>query len=86
MCPIDYDKSQFLEPAHSHDLDHISRVIALPISFTEHLQNPFQGDLAMLLKSTSVAFASPKRLQDLVSNCFQRVVPTKSGPMLSSDQ
>lgn len=78
MHPIDYDKPQFLEPAHSHDLLQVSHIIS--ISLAEKSPPSFQDALTVLQESTSVAFASSKRLQALVGERLHRLVPVRAEP------
>jgi hypothetical protein len=76
MYPIDYDEPQFLEPAHSHDPVQISHIVPTPL--TENIPTSFQNALIVLQESTSVAFASSKRLQALVGEHFHRLVPARA--------
>ena len=75
MYPMDYDEPQFLEPAHSHDPVQVSDLIVTPTSVTENIPSSFQEALTVLQESTSVAFASSKRLQALAADRLHRLVP-----------
>ena len=78
MYPIDYDEPQFLEPAHSHDPVQVSYLLPAPLN--EHIPASFRDALTILQESHSVAFASSKRLQALVGDRFNRLVPAKVEP------
>lgn len=80
MYPVDFDEPQFLEPAHSHDPIHVSNIITLPTSLVKNIPASFQHALTNLQESTSVAFASYSRLQELVAARFYRLVPAKTQP------
>jgi hypothetical protein len=69
------ESSLFLEPPHSHNPTDISHVCALPRSMMEQLPESVQNALWSLQESTSVVFASYSRLQSLIDERFDRLVP-----------
>jgi hypothetical protein len=71
------DSFSFLEPPHSHDPTSISHIAALPAELLEKVPIDVQDSLWLLQESTSVLYASHLRLQDLVSEKFDRLHATK---------
>lgn len=78
MNPIDYDKPQFLEPAHAHNPLRVSHIATPPATLAESAPQSFRDALIILQESTSVAFASSKRLQALVGERFHRLIPVRA--------
>lgn len=77
MYPIDFDDPNYLEPAHSHNPSQISHLTTLPSSVAQASSTSFQQVLAAAQESTSVAYASFQRLQEIVRERFHRLVPAR---------
>ena len=77
MYPLDFDEPQFLEPAHSHDPGCMTQQATVPVALFEAVPDTFQQALDNLQESTSIAFASFSRLQQLIRERFDRLVPAK---------
>ncbi|EHY60156.1 hypothetical protein HRR83_009120 [Exophiala dermatitidis] len=65
----------FLAPPHSHDPNDVSHVAALPSSMLMQLPEAVQDALWTLQESTSIVYASYMRLQELVDERFDRLIP-----------
>lgn len=70
----------FLEPPHSHDPSNVSHIAALPISMLRQLPETVQDALWTLQESTSVVYASYLRLQALLDERFDRLLPLPGMP------
>ncbi|KIX98509.1 uncharacterized protein Z520_05810 [Fonsecaea multimorphosa CBS 102226] len=70
----------FLAPPHSHDPSNVSHVAALPASMLMQLPEPVQDALWTLQESTSIVYASYLRLQDLLEERFDRLIPLPGMP------
>lgn len=68
----------FLAPPHSHDPCDVSEVAALPSSMLMQLPEPVQEALWTLQESTSIVYASYLRLQTLMNERFERLIPLPS--------
>jgi hypothetical protein len=73
-----FDEVQFLEPAHHHDPTQISSIAAIPVALLKVLPTDAQQSLWAIQESTSVAYASHNRLQELTKERFHRLVPAKN--------
>jgi hypothetical protein len=73
-----FDEVQFLEPAHYHDPTQISNIAAIPMALLNVLPLDAQQSLWAIQESTSVAYASYIRLQELSQERFHRLVPAKN--------
>jgi hypothetical protein len=71
------DSFSFLVPPHFHNPTDISRIAALPTDLLSNVPLDVQDSLWLLQESTSVLYASHLRLQDLVSEKFDRLHTTK---------
>jgi len=88
MAPSTYNlrtmEIPFLEPPHSHDVTSVSHVTALPSTLLFQLPESVQDALWAMQESASVAYASYTRLQELLQERFDRLVPVRtstSSPM-----
>ncbi|KIW98677.1 uncharacterized protein Z519_00338 [Cladophialophora bantiana CBS 173.52] len=70
----------FLEPPHSHDPSNVSHVAALPASMLMQLPEAVQDALWTLQESTSIVYASYLRLQELLDERFDRLIPLPGMP------
>lgn len=70
----------FLAPPHSHDPCDVSHVAALPQSMLQQLPESVQTALWTLQESTSIIYASYVRLEDLISERFDRLIPLPFSP------
>jgi len=80
MKPISFTESLFLEPPHSHDPSNVSHVAALPASMLMQLPEAVQDALWTLQESTSIVYASYLRLQELLDERFERLIPLPGMP------
>lgn len=74
----------FLEPPHLHDPTDVSHVAALPESMLSQLPLSVQDALWTLQESTSIVYASYERLQELLDQRFDRLIPLPMGAGTSS--
>jgi hypothetical protein len=72
------DEAQFLEPPHHHDPTLVASVATIPTALLKALPNDAQKSLWAIQESTSVAYASYSRLQELYKERFHRLVPAKN--------
>ncbi|KIV92271.1 hypothetical protein PV10_06726 [Exophiala mesophila] len=70
----------FLAPPHSHDPCDVSHFAALPQSMLQQLPESVQMALWTLQESTSIMYASYVRLQELIEERFDRLVPLPYSP------
>lgn len=70
----------FLAPPHSHDPCDVSHVAALPQSMLQQLPESVQTALWTLQESTSIMYASYVRLEELISERFDRLIPLPFSP------
>ncbi|KAH0841749.1 hypothetical protein AYO21_01018 [Fonsecaea monophora] len=70
----------FLEPPHSHNPSDVSHVAALPASMLMQLPEAVQDALWTLQESTSIVYASYLRLQELLDERFDRLLPLPGMP------
>lgn len=66
----------FLEPPHTHDLSSVSNIATLPSSLLQNISDNLRTTLDDLEESTSIAFASLTRLQELFEERFDRLMPS----------
>jgi hypothetical protein len=78
MHLIDYDKPQFLEPAHAHNPVRVSHIATPPATLAESVLQSFRDAFTILQGPTSVAFASSRRLQALLGERFDRLVHVRA--------
>ena len=78
MAPLVFEKVQFLEPPHHHDPTLVSSVATIPTALLKVLPSDAQESLCAIHESTSVAYASFSRLQELYKERFHRLVPSKN--------
>jgi hypothetical protein len=76
MYPVDFDNPHFLEPSHSHDAKCVLDITSLPSSVTEKMSATFRDAILLLEESTSIAYSSFTRLQDLIQERFDHLLPT----------
>ncbi|KIX03661.1 uncharacterized protein Z518_07214 [Rhinocladiella mackenziei CBS 650.93] len=74
----------FLAPPHSHDPSDVSHVAALPSSMLLQLPESVQNALWTLQESTSIVYASYIRLQALLNERFDRLIPLPVRPGAAS--
>lgn len=73
--PRDNARQPFLEPPHCHDPEEVLSVTALPASMMARLPAEVRESVLSLQESTSIAYASYARLQDLIDERFERLMP-----------
>jgi hypothetical protein len=77
MSSSDFDEPQFLEPAHHHDPTKVAYIAGIPAALLENLPADAQKALWDIQESTSVVYASWRRLEELSKERFHRLVPAK---------
>lgn len=78
MTSSTFDEPQFLEPAHHHDPTQVSNIAAIPTALLRVVPTDVQRSLWVIQESTSVAYASYSRLQQISKERFHRLVPAKN--------
>ena len=70
---LPYDNPDFLEPAHEHDPQEVSKLTDIPQSISGSLPNELRELLRAVREATSIVFASFNRLDDLLSQRLERL-------------
>lgn len=73
MGVLPYDDPRFLEPAHDHNPTDISYLTDLPPSSSNYIPDEVRDLLPAVQETTSIVFASSKRLDDLLSQRLERL-------------
>ncbi|ERF74965.1 hypothetical protein EPUS_05173 [Endocarpon pusillum Z07020] len=74
MEGLPYDDPRFLEPAHDHNPSNISYLTDIPLSSSSYMPDEVRDLLPAVQEATSIVFASFKRLDDLLSQRFERLM------------
>lgn len=74
-----FDDPHFLEPPHFHDPKYVTIITFLPPSVTENMSTTLRDAITLLKDSTSIAYSSFTRLQGLVQERFDHLMPVGKG-------
>jgi hypothetical protein len=79
MKPLPFDNPYFLESTHRHNPAEISDLIDLPRSVLDVLPYEVRRLLPALQEAISIVFSSANRLDDLLSQRLERLIPLTDG-------